>query len=390
MLIFTKKGNSQFNRIATLKSERFGGLFSHPVRFIRWTGCLNYRPVSYRQFKPVPYYEPALFTAPKPQCAVASACWTPSKSVSTIMSHMLVVEGGLATCYGYIFDMRGKLIDGATHKHREGRKYPEWITRGYHIRPHSLFPAISYFQENVAVLTASTQSFYFHWLFDVLPRINMLSNFKEKADFIFIQNKYRFQKETLKLLGTSRNRIISTEDVAVLSAKKLLMPCHHIMQGREYPSWVIKYLRNQFQSGLSKTRSTNPRIYIVRRLAHCRRLTNEPEIIDKLKNYGFSAVELERLPFQEQVQLFRNARAIVAPHGSGLANLVFCSPGIPVIELFPAANVDLYYRLSMALKLKYFYVKSRIGSNTKWTLENYPINWADLKKTLDAAGIFPL
>jgi capsular polysaccharide biosynthesis protein len=253
-----------------------------------------------------------------------------------------------------------------------------------------LFPAISYFQENVAVLTASTQSFYFHWLFDVLPRINMLSNFKEKADFIFIQNKYRFQKETLKLLGTSRNRIISTEDVAVLSAKKLLMPCHHIMQGREYPSWVIKYLRNQFQSGLSKTRSTNPRIYIVRRLAHCRRLTNEPEIIDKLKNYGFSAVELERLPFQEQVQLFRNARAIVAPHGSGLANLVFCSPGIPVIELFPAANVDLYYRLSMALKLKYFYVKSRIGSNTKWTLENYPINWADLKKTLDAAGIFPL
>ncbi len=218
----------------------------------------------------------------------------------------------------------------------------------------------------------------------------MLSNFKEKADFIFIQNKYQFQKETLKLLGISRNRIINTEDVAVLSAKKLLVPCHHIMKGREYPSWVIKYLCNQFLSASTRTRSINPRIYISRRSAPWRRLINEPEIIDELKNYGFSAVELEKMPFQEQVQLFRNARAVVAPHGSGLANLVFSSPGIPVIELFPAANVDMYYRLSTALKLKYFYVKSRTGSNTKWTLENYPINWADLKKTLDAAGIFPL
>jgi capsular polysaccharide biosynthesis protein len=303
---------------------------------------------------------------------------------------MLVVEGGFATCYGYIFDKKGTLIDGATHKHREGRKYPEWITRGDLIRPHSLFPTISYFQENVTVLTASTQSFYFHWIFDVLPRIGMLSNFKEKANFIFMQNKYRFQKETLKLLGISRNRIINTEDVAVLSAKKLLVPCHQVMKGREYPSWVIKYLRNQFLSGSTSTRSINPRIYIARRSAPCRKLINEPEIIDKLKNYGFYAVELERLSFQEQVQLFRNARAVVAPHGSGLANLVFCSPGIPVIELFPAANVDLYYRLSTALKLKYSYVKSRTGSNTKWTLENYPMKWADLKKTLDAAGIFPL
>ncbi len=390
MFIISKKGNRRLHSTATPIAERFGGLFSHPIRFLRWTGFINYRPISFREFKPVPYYEQALFTASKPHCAVASAFWTPSNPISTVMSHTLVLEGGLATCYGYIFDERGMLIDGATHKHREERRYPKWITRGNLIKPHPLFPTINCFQESVAVLTASTQSLYFHWIFDVLPRIGMLSNFNGRADFIFIQNKYRFQKETLKLLGINRNRIINTEDVAVLSAKKLLVPCHQIMKGREYPSWAIQYLRNQFLSASARNSLTNRRIYIARRSTPTRRLINEPEIVDKLKNYGFSAVELEKLSFREQIQLFRNAQAVVAPHGSGLANLVFCSPGITVIELFPAANVDLYYRLSIALKLKYFYAMGRTGSDTQLTPADYTVSWADLKKTLDAAGVSPL
>ena len=390
MFILSNKGNPQLHSTTTPKAERFGGLFSHPIRFLRWTGLINYRPISFSAFKPVAYADQAVFTAPKPHCTITSASWTASKPIDTVMSHMLVLEDGLATCYGYIFDKRGMLIDGATHKHREGRKYPKWITRGNLIRPHPLFPTINCFQENVAVLTASTQNLYFHWIFDVLPRIGMLSNFNERPNFIFVQNKYRFQKETLQLLGFNRNRIINTEDVAVLSAKKLLVPCHQIMKGREYPSWAIEYLRNRFLSASVRTSSLNRRVYVARGSTPTRRLINEPEIVDKIKNYGFFSVELERLSIREQIQLFRDAQVVVAPHGSGLANLVFCSAGTTVIELFPAANVDLYYRLSTALKLRYYYVKGRTGSDTQLTSEDYAVDWADLKTTLDAGGILPL
>jgi capsular polysaccharide biosynthesis protein len=217
----------------------------------------------------------------------------------------------------------------------------------------------------------------------------MLAKTGDKADLIYIQRKYRFQKESLEMLGIDAQQIINTVDVAVLTAKNIVVPCHQIMNGREIPSWVIQYLRDQFLSTAAKTaRPENRRIYISRRSAD-RRLENEIEIISNLKYYGFSPVELEKLPFREQIRLFREAQVVISPHGSGLANLVFSSPGTKVIELFPVANLDLFYRLSSALKLNYFYVKARKGNPTQLVRNDYTVSWEDIKKTLDMAGILP-
>jgi capsular polysaccharide biosynthesis protein len=306
-----------------------------------------------------------------------------------VMSHKIVLEDAIATCYGYVFDKKGRLIVGATHKLRENREYPRWIKRGAMIQPHPLFPMLKHYRETVAVLTASTQSIYFHWLLDIVPRFGMLVQSGEKADLIYIQNKSRFQKESLEMLGIDAQQIINTVDVAVLTAKKIILPCHQIMNGREFPSWVIQYLRDQFlpKSEVAATPASR-RIYISRRSSD-RRLANETSIIDNLKDYGFSAIELEKLSLKNQIRLFREAQVVISPHGSGLANLVFSSPGTIVIELFPAANVDLFYRLSNALKLNYFYVKARNGNPSQLVRDDYKINWADLKKTLEAAAILP-
>jgi capsular polysaccharide biosynthesis protein len=384
------KRTSQLNPPASkIKSARFGGIFSHPIRFLRWTGCLNYRPISYEHFKPVPYSEQTLFTAPKPCCAIASTSWTASHAIGTVMSHKIDLEDAIATCYGYVFDKKGRLIVGATHKLRERRKYPRWIKRGPFVQPHPIFPNIENYRGTIAVLTASTQSIYFHWLLDIVPRLGMLAKTGDKADLIYIQRKYRFQKESLEILGIDAQQIINTVDVAVLTAKSIVVPCHQIMNGREIPSWVIQYLRDQFLSTAAKTaRPENRRIYISRRSAD-RRLENEIEIISNLKYYGFSPVELEKLPFREQIRLFREAQVVISPHGSGLANLVFSSPGTKVIELFPVANLDLFYRLSSALKLNYFYVKARKGNPTQLVRNDYTVSWEDIKKTLDMAGILP-
>jgi capsular polysaccharide biosynthesis protein len=306
-----------------------------------------------------------------------------------VMSHKIVLEDAIATCYGYVFDKKGRLIVGATHKLRENRKYPRWITRGSLIQPHPLFPAIEHCRETIAVLTASTQSIYFHWLLDILPRLGMLAKTDDKADLIYIQRKYRFQKESLEMLGIDPEQIINTADIAVLTAKKIIVPCHQIMNGRKIPSWAIQYLRDQFLPTSEKTAtSANRRIYISRKSSD-RRLENETTIISNLLYYGFSAVELEKLSFREQIRLFRQAQVIISPHGSGLANLVFSSPGTIVIELFPAANVDLFYRLSTALKLNYFYVKARNGDPIRLVRDDYTVNWEDLKETLDMAAIQP-
>ncbi|GAN60311.1 hypothetical protein ACI01nite_06170 [Acetobacter cibinongensis] len=77
------------------------------------------------------------------------------------------------------------------------------------------------------------------------------------------------------------------------------------------------------------------RIYISREGGHDRRITPEEQaqIDPVLTANGFEKVFLEKLDFESQLALFRQAEAIIAPHGAGLANLVFIQPGVKVIEL---------------------------------------------------------
>ena len=101
----------------------------------------------------------------------------------------------------------------------------------------------------------------------------------------------------------------------------------------------------------------------------------------------FSVVRPEELSLAQQIRCFLGAEAVVAPHGGGLANLVFCSPPCRVIELFPAANIDLYYRLSRVLGLGYHYVKATSGDREKLGLEDYQVPLDALKRALEAADL---
>jgi capsular polysaccharide biosynthesis protein len=44
---------------------------------------------------------------------------------------------------------------------------------------------------------------------------------------------------------------------------------------------------------------------------------------------------LEDYAFEEQIQIMQNASVVVAPHGAGLANVIFSRPGLKVVELVP-------------------------------------------------------
>lgn len=50
-------------------------------------------------------------------------------------------------------------------------------------------------------------------------------------------------------------------------------------------------------------------------------------------------------PSYEQTQrLFAEASVVVAPHGAGLANVVYCQPGTYVIEILPAVKQNLCFK----------------------------------------------
>jgi capsular polysaccharide biosynthesis protein len=81
---------------------------------------------------------------------------------------------------------------------------------------------------------------------------------------------------------------------------------------------------------------------------------NESALWAELEPAGFVKVRLEEMTWPEQINAFRHAKVIVAPHGAGLANLAFCRPGTRVIEFFHRAYVSgCYWRLAALQGLDY-------------------------------------
>lgn len=358
--------------------------FVRPITIMRWTGILPFRTASFLEFEPVYFHEQAILNGPKPRCIQGAELWNALPVSDFNISHIIEVKGGLATQGGYVFDVRGRLIKEASHKYR---RHYKWGLEG---QKDFQFSPIKKFRGKVAVLTASNQQIYWHWLFEVIPRLAMLRETGRKPDWVYLQRRHRFQRETLELLGTFSNEtIIDCDQIPMVSASFLVVPCHQIMEGREYPKWVCKFLRENFLPHANKVRpGPRQRIYVSRKYTHHRRVTNESEIIDLLKDYGFAAVELGELSFIEQISLFRNAEVVVGPHGGGLGNLVFCSKGARVIELFPAATADAFFRLSKAVELEYYFLRSRIGNPRDWGVGDYSIGTEDLRKTLECAGVY--
>lgn len=84
-----------------------------------------------------------------------------------------------------------------------------------------------------------------------------------------------------------------------------------------------------------------------------RRLINERFLTKKLKDLDFEIIYAEELSFREQVELFVNCKMLVAIHGAGLTNSMFCTSEAKILEIFPKkyGNSD-FIRIAKIRNLK--------------------------------------
>ena len=252
------------------------------------------------------------------------------------------------------------------------REYPDRLP-GCNVeeRPqHRIFtqqklPPIEYIDGTVVSLVGLSGNVYFHWMVDVLPRIELLRRSGIDWNSIdgFLVNQYRhpFQKETLTQLGIPPEKIIESDRHPHIQARQLIVPAFSGHLGWPTPG-AIDFLRQTFlPTALSKFQQSDrhfpERIYISRAGAKYRHLFNEDEAIEQLQEWGFVSVALETMSFVEQILLFSHAKVIVAPHGSGLTNLIFCQPNTQIIELTSPRYFRHYYRtISQHLNLHHYYL----------------------------------
>ena len=221
-------------------------------------------------------------------------------------------------------------------------------------------PPVTKLDGKVALLSGLSGHVYYHWMFDILPRLELISKSGISLDTIdwFVVNNIEkdFQTETLDHLGIPLNKIILSDRDSLIQAKELIVPSFP-----GYQDWVpegtINFLRQTFLAKINLDNREYPqKIYISRSRSSSRHVINEKEVIEQLTPLGFQTVFLEEMSLTEQIALFANAKVIISPHGSSLTNLVFCSADTIVIELFSPHYIRTYYWIiAQQLKLKYYY-----------------------------------
>ena len=137
------------------------------------------------------------------------------------------------------------------------------------------------------------------------------------------------------------------------------------------------------------------KIVVLRPGAKTRRITNSDELLLALK--GWETVDLAKMTIREQMKTFAEATHIVAAHGAGLVNLLWCNPGTKVIEIQDKNMIHkkVYPVLSHHLGLKHkLYLADTVpialknnkkpkGIKRLTDLINFKIDITDLMRHID-------
>ncbi|MEG4207923.1 tetratricopeptide repeat protein [Microcoleus sp. Pol7_A1] len=257
-------------------------------------------------------------------------------------------------------------------------------------------PPAEHVDGNVAFLSARWGgAAYFHWMFDVITRFDLLqrSGLIETIDkFIVNARDSSYQAETLETLGIPQDKLLESRCSLHVTTDKLIVPSISYNGSGAVSKWKCEYLRKTFLNEQQPLNTDySERIYISRQQASYRRIVNDEEVIKYLEKLGFRIVKLETMSIAEQASCLAAAKVVVAPHGGGLTNLVFCSPGTKVIEIFSPLYVPYcYWMISNLCGLEHYYLIGDLvdeGTPTKPLHKDMQLDLSSLEKLMSLAGV---
>jgi capsular polysaccharide biosynthesis protein len=216
---------------------------------------------------------------------------------------------------------------------------------------------------HVSVLAAGERAYRHAMLHGLARLIAVPENYLLAAQSLLVPAGGVAQAEALDLfdlLPTLAVRSVAAEET--LRVETLVFPLSVCGESVYHPCLLDFFARLSANVPQGKARLPR-RIYLDQRGTGLRPLRNEAALIAGLGDLGFVPVRLEGLSLADQVRLFRQAEAVVSPHGSDLTNLGFSRPGCLVVECLMDAYVDWSYRNLAALAdLRYDCVLGRAAS----------------------------
>ncbi len=265
--------------------------------------------------------------------------------VETEATFQAVLPGGRVFGSGNILSPDGRSIARDVSEDFGKAFDDHWLLTYPRIRPPEVVAGTT-------AVVATTQGVgYGHWLLEELPRL--LAADLSGCDALLANVRERFAVEALGHFGFA-GKVLPVRRDHHLQCERLAVPSLPGPAGWPTPEAVR--LVTTFAAGLPRQEmgAGGERIYVSRERAKRRRVANEEALWAQIEARGFRKVFLEELTWVEQIAVFRGAREIVAPHGAGLANLVFCEEGTRVVELFNRTYVNpCFWRVAALTRLDY-------------------------------------
>jgi hypothetical protein len=174
---------------------------------------------------------------------------------------------------------------------------------------------------------------YYHFYVDILSRLRALDDAGIDKSIPLALGNYADDVAFVK-------QIIG---IGSLASRNWVLPGHDFVSAdevyycRTQQSWKARLSYPVSLMNLPRPNlSSRDRIFLVRPLAATRRILNQPEIEPVISKYGFRTVDTSQMSVKDQIDLFADARHLIAVHGAGMVNVIY-RQGAPlsVLELRP-------------------------------------------------------
>lgn len=258
-----------------------------------------------------------------------------------------------------------KIVPESCVNHQNYQQY----SKGFKFFLKFICPKINFSKKTFLVITDEWTSNYYHWHFFALKKLLALQEVEElKNAVLFLPKKYQkypFVLPSLERFGITKNRIVflpRKSNIKVAKAATAVISQQHVYAFQKMREILTKNCVNS-------EKKFGERIYISRQQQVLRSVENEEAVTKLLEKFGFKKIIAEQLSYQEQVQLFSQARYLVSPHGAGLSNILFMQDGSKVLEMackpFKYKPITDYYKLAFMMNVDYFYQECEMAASSQ-------------------------
>ena len=184
---------------------------------------------------------------------------------------------------------------------------------------------------------------YFHWLFEILPRLEIINRIKkiDNIDFFLLPStKMKYHKESMEMLNINSNKLLDSTFNKHIFCDELFIVDHpfrltnnSVYDNQNIPNWIFNWIRKKFLDQRSSS-VFSEKIFIDRAKSTSvnRDIENKDEVYKLFKNNDYQFIKLEEYEIKDQIRIFFSAKKIAGLHGAGFANICFCKPNTKIIE----------------------------------------------------------